>query len=52
MFLMTEMIVVGSNYWNFGFGMNEGDVLKDAEAINNMHNLATNIAWVAKRLYA
>jgi multimeric flavodoxin WrbA len=50
MFLMNEMIIPGSIYWNFGFGMSEGEVLKDEEAMNNMKNLAENIVWLLKKI--
>ncbi len=52
MFLMSEMIIVGSTYWNFGIGMNEGDVVNDAEAMANMVNLGQNIAWTLKKIKA
>ncbi len=50
MFLMCEMIIVGSTYWNFGIGMEPGDVLNDREAMANMKNLGENIAWTLKKL--
>lgn len=50
MFLMSEMIVVGSTYWNFGFGASKGEVLKDSEAMANMKNLGENISWLLKKI--
>jgi len=50
MFLMSEMIVPGSIYWNFGFGGAKGDVLEDKEAMENMQNLGENIAWLLKKI--
>lgn len=50
MFLMNEMIIVGSKYWNFGFGSQKGEVKEDEEAVANMRNLAENIAWVLKKI--
>jgi len=50
MFLMSRMIVPGSTYWNFGVGLNPGDVENDAEAVENMHDLGETIAWLVKRL--
>ena len=44
------MIVVGSTYWNFGVGLDKGDVLNDAEAMANMKNLGENIAWLLKKI--
>lgn len=46
MFLMCQMIVPGSIYWNLGVGRNPGEVLNDAEALANMRNLGQNIAWL------
>lgn len=46
MFLMSQMIVPGSTYWNFGIGMDKGDVQQDTEALANMKNLGENIAWL------
>ncbi|GAB6038164.1 flavodoxin family protein [Fundidesulfovibrio butyratiphilus] len=46
LFLMSGMVVPGSAYWNLGYGLNEGDVEKDAEAFNNMANLGRMIAWL------
>ncbi|GMO57423.1 MAG: flavodoxin family protein [Rickettsiales bacterium] len=50
MFLMSEMIIPGSTYWNFGIGMNEGEVVSDAEAMQNMRNLGENIVWLANKV--
>lgn len=52
MFLMSEMFVVGSTYWNFGFGAAKGEVLEDQEAMENMQNLGENIAWLLKKIKA
>lgn len=52
MFLMSEMIVPGSTYWNFGFGAGKGDVLEDKEALVNMQNLGENIAWLLGKIKA
>lgn len=50
MFLMSRMIVPGSTYWNFGVGLNPGDVESDTEAVENMHDLGETIAWLVKNL--
>ena len=49
-FLIGEMIVPGSSYWNIGIGMEKGDVEKDAEGIATMHTLGRNMAWLLKKL--
>ncbi|AEE14019.1 NADPH-dependent FMN reductase [Thermodesulfobium narugense DSM 14796] len=49
-FLIEQMIVVGSSYWNIGIGRNKGEVEKDEEGIKTMIDLAHNISWLAKKL--
>ncbi|MFO7574262.1 MAG: flavodoxin family protein [Bacteroidales bacterium] len=49
-FLINEMIVPGSSYWNIGIGREKGDVLKDDEGIRTMRTLGDNMAWVLKGL--
>ena len=46
LFLMNEMIVPGSTYWNFGMGAAAGAVLSDEEGLLNMKNLGEQIAWL------
>jgi multimeric flavodoxin WrbA len=50
MFLMSKMIVPGSTYWNFGVGLEKGDVEGDTEALENMKDLGETIAWLVKSL--
>ncbi len=50
-FLISQMIIPGSNYWNMGFGLDEGDVAKDEEGMKTMTLLGENIAWVLKKLH-
>ena len=47
-FLINEMIVPGSSYWNIGIGREKGDVLNDGEGIKTMHTLGENMAWLLK----
>lgn len=49
-FLIGQMIVVGSSYWNIGIGREPGDVEKDAEGVQTMQTLGQNMAWVLKRI--
>jgi len=49
-FLISEMIVPGSSYWNIGIGLEPGDVEKDAEAIHTMKTLGQNMAWLLKKI--
>ncbi len=50
LFQMSRMIVVGSTYWNFGVGLDKGDVMKDDEGLKNMKDLGENIAWLLKKI--
>jgi multimeric flavodoxin WrbA len=45
-FLINEMIIPGSSYWNIGIGLEPGDVEKDAEGIGTMKVLGQNMAWL------
>jgi len=49
-FLINQMIVPGSSYWNFAFGKNQGDVLQDEEGINTIRTLAENMSWLMKKV--
>lgn len=49
-FLISEMVIPGSSYWNLGMGMDEGDVEKDKEGVQTMKVLGQNMAWVMKKL--
>ena len=51
-FLIGEMIVPGSSYWNIGVGREIGDVEKDEEGVATMHTLGRNMAWLLKALAA
>lgn len=48
-FLIGQMIVVGSSYWNNGIGLSPGDVSSDEEGTQVMSNLGKNIAWLLKK---
>lgn len=49
-FLINQMIVPGSSYWNFAIGRDEGDVLNDAEGMQTIRTLAENMAWLLKKI--
>ncbi len=49
-FLITQMIVPGSRYWNMGFGLEKGDVEKDEEGLLTMKLLGENMAWLLKQI--
>jgi multimeric flavodoxin WrbA len=49
-FLINEMIIPGSSYWNLAIGRNKGDVLKDEEGMNTMKVLGENMAWLLEKI--
>ena len=49
-YLINEMIVPGSTYWNLGVGKDVGDVEFDDEGIKTMEQLGENMAWLLQRL--
>ena len=49
-FLINDMIVPGSNYWNMAFGRLPGDVWKDQEGIDTIRHFAGNVAKLVKKL--
>ena len=51
-FLISEMIIPGSFYWNMGFGLQKGEVEKDEEGIRTMKTLGKNMAWLLKKIHA
>lgn len=51
LFLMSQMIVPGSIYWNLGYGLAPGDVKNDAEAMANMENLGQTIHWLGTAMH-
>jgi multimeric flavodoxin WrbA len=51
-FLINQMIVPGSSYWNVGIGSAKGDVEKDEEGLETMDVLGRNIAWLLKKIKA
>jgi multimeric flavodoxin WrbA len=49
-FLISQMIVPGSSYWNIGIGHKKGDVEGDEEGMETMETLGRNMAWLLKKL--
>lgn len=49
-FLINEMLIPGSTYWNVGFGREKGEVSKDEEGLRTMRVLGENMAWLLKRV--
>ena len=51
-FLLGQMIIVGSSYWNLGIGKDPDDVKKDSEGVQTMKTLGQNMAWLLKKIHA
>ncbi len=49
-FLISQMIVAGSSYWNIGVGLQPGDVENDEQGLAIMDTLGENMAWLLKQL--
>jgi multimeric flavodoxin WrbA len=49
-FLINQMIVPGSSYWNIGVGHKKGEVANDEEGMQTMEVLGKNMAWLIKKL--
>ncbi len=49
-FLVAQMIVVGSSYWNLGIGRKPGEVLNDQEGVDTFRTLGKNFSRVLKKL--
>ena len=49
-FLIGEMIIVGSSYWNIGIGREKGEVAGDEEGLQTMATLGKNISWLLTKM--
>ncbi|MDO8879184.1 MAG: flavodoxin family protein [Coriobacteriia bacterium] len=47
-FGITEMVTVGSSYWNVGIGGASGAVADDDEGMATMETLGRNMAWLLR----
>ncbi len=48
-FLIGQMMIPGSCYWNMGFGLQKGHVEEDEEGLRTMQTLGRNMAWLLKK---
>ena len=51
-FLICNMVVPGSKYWNMTHGVSPDDVVKDEEGMQVMRTLGSNMAWILKCIEA
>lgn len=49
-FLIGQMIIPGSSYWNLAIGREIGEVMNDQEGLQTMRNLGKNMAWLIKKI--
>ena len=49
-FLISQMIIPGSFYWNVGIGRKPGEVELDSEGLETMQILGRNMAWLLKKI--
>ncbi|GAB6265473.1 MAG: flavodoxin family protein [Methanothrix sp.] len=52
LFLISQMIIAGSSYWNIGMGLEERDVERDQEGLATMRTLGQNMGWLLKKIAA
>jgi multimeric flavodoxin WrbA len=49
-YMINDMVVPGSTYWNVAFGKKPGEVEKDEEGLKTVERFAENLAWLAERV--
>jgi multimeric flavodoxin WrbA len=49
-YMINDMIVPGSSYWNVALAREAGSVESDQEALATIDRFADNLAWLAERL--
>lgn len=47
-FLISEMLVAPSFYWNVAHGRMPGEVLQDGEGLSTLQNMARTMAWLLR----
>jgi multimeric flavodoxin WrbA len=47
-FMISQMPIISSNYWNMVHGANPEEVKQDGEGMQTMRILARNMAWFLK----
>lgn len=49
-YLINDMIVPGSTYWNMVFGRDKGEVMEDEEGIRTIRRFGENVATLIKKI--
>jgi multimeric flavodoxin WrbA len=50
-YLINDMVVAGSTYWNMVFGRLPGEAMDDQEGVETVRRFAENVAWLVNELY-
>ncbi|RQD82462.1 MAG: flavodoxin family protein [Methanocalculus sp. MSAO_Arc2] len=49
-YLINDMIVCGSTYWNMAFGKGPGEVMADTEGIDTIRRFGENVGFCVKKI--
>lgn len=49
-YMINDMIVPGSSYWNIAFGREPKEVNDDQEGISTIERFTDNLIWLAEKL--
>jgi len=49
-YMINDMVVPGSSYWNVALAREPGAVMQDEEALETVDRFADNLAWLAKKI--
>ena len=49
-YLINDMIVPGSTYWNMIFGREKGEALEDQEGIKTIERFGENVATLIQKI--
>jgi multimeric flavodoxin WrbA len=49
-FMINDMVVPGSSYWNVGLAREAGTIAEDTESFATIDRFAENLAWLAGKL--
>lgn len=50
-YMINDMIVPGSSYWNIAFGREPGEVCNDQEGLSAIDRFADNLIWLGGKLF-
>jgi multimeric flavodoxin WrbA len=49
-YMINDMVVPGSSYWNVAFGREPGEVANDLEGIATVERFTENLIWLAEKI--